>query len=75
MEPSEDRLRLSEDKSMDIEEHQSLGDPMQVIDEEEVDPLDEYMNEIEAEAAPQMDLPKKGDKRNVISFEDIVTRT
>ena len=33
------------------------------------------MQEIEAEAAPQMDLPKKGEKSRVITFEDIVTCT
>jgi hypothetical protein len=33
------------------------------------------MQEIEAEAAPQMDLPKKGEKLRVNTFEDIVTCT
>lgn len=30
------------------------------------------MNEIEGEAVPQVDLPKKGEKGKVITFEDIV---
>lgn len=30
------------------------------------------MNEIDAEAVPQVDLPKKGEKGKVITFEDIV---
>lgn len=47
---------------------------MQRIDEEEIDPLDEYMQEIEGEAAPQMDLPKTGNKASIITFEDIITR-
>ena len=33
-----------------------------------------YMDEIEEEAVPQVELPKKGQKGNVISFEDIVTQ-
>ena len=32
------------------------------------------MQEIEGEAAPQMDLPKTGNKASIITFEDIVTR-
>ena len=43
-------------------------------DGEEVDPLDEFMMEVEQEAAPQMELAMRP-KANVISFEDVVTST
>jgi hypothetical protein len=65
----DDQLKLSEDKSIEIEEHHPVA-----MDEEEVDPLDEYMQEIEPEAVPQMELPKKGEKGKIITFEDVVTQ-
>jgi len=38
-----------------------------VIDEEYVDPLDQYMMEIEGEAAAQIELPKNS-KKKFITF-------
>lgn len=45
---------------------------MQEIEEEYVDPLDQFMEEIQGEAAPQMDLAMKP-KANIISYDEIVT--
>jgi hypothetical protein len=65
----DDQLKLTEDKSIEIDDHHGM--PM---DEEEADPLDEYMKEIDPIAVPQMDLPKRGEKGKIITFEDVVTQ-
>jgi hypothetical protein len=64
----------SEDKSIDIEDdHHPALSQLEPIDEEYIDPLDAFMQEIEGKAAPQMDLALKP-KANVISFEEVVAR-
>ena len=37
-----------------------------------MDPLDQFMQEIQGEAAPQMDISMKP-KNNVISYDEVVT--
>jgi hypothetical protein len=41
------RLSLSEDKSIEVEHHPEQNGVLEVIDEEYVDPLDQYMMDIE----------------------------
>ena len=50
------------------EEHHEHAEQLQPIDEEYVDPLDQFMQEIEGQAAPQMQLAMKP-KANIISYD------
>ena len=68
-ENSEDmKLSLSEDRSIEVEQTNENKQNLEVIDEEYVDPLDQYMMDIEGQAAAQIDLPKNNPKK-VITFE------
>ena len=69
-------LELSEDKSIDLieEEHHEHQEPLEPIDEEYIDPLDQFMQDIEGEAAPQMDINIKS-RNKVISYDEIVMST